>query len=38
MAGQPGVSFAGLLRQLRAEATLTQEELAQAAEVSEVAA
>jgi transcriptional regulator with XRE-family HTH domain len=29
--GQPASSFAGLLRQLRAEAGLTQEELAQAA-------
>ena len=34
MAGQPAVSFAGLLRQLRAEAKLTQEELAEAAGVS----
>ena len=34
MAGQPAVSFAGLLRQLRAEAGLTQEELAEAAGVS----
>ena len=32
--GEPGVSFAGLLRQLRAEAGLTQEELAEAAGVS----
>jgi transcriptional regulator with XRE-family HTH domain len=32
--GQPALSFAGLLRQLRAEAKLTQEELAQAAGVS----
>jgi tetratricopeptide (TPR) repeat protein/transcriptional regulator with XRE-family HTH domain len=31
VAGQPASSFAGLLRQLRAEAGLTQEELAQAA-------
>ena len=34
MAEQPGLSFAGLLRQLRAEAKLTQEELAEAARVS----
>ena len=34
MAEQPGLSFAGLLRQLRAEARLTQEELAEAAGVS----
>ena len=34
MAGQPELSFAGLLRQLRAEARLTQEELAAAATVS----
>ena len=34
MAGQPELSFAGLLRQLRAEARLTQEELAGAATVS----
>ena len=34
MAGQPALSFAGLLRQLRAEARLTQEELAQAAGIS----
>src|SRR5499426_3616265 len=34
MGGQPGLSFAGLLRQLRAEAGLTQEELAEAAGVS----
>ena len=34
MAEQPGLSFAGLLRQLRAEARLTQEELAEAARVS----
>ena len=34
MAEQPGLSFAGLLRQLRAEAKLTQEELAAAAGVS----
>lgn len=31
---QPGLSFAGLLRQLRGEAGLTQEELAEAAELS----
>jgi tetratricopeptide (TPR) repeat protein/transcriptional regulator with XRE-family HTH domain len=31
VAGQPGLSFAGLVRQLRGEAGLTQEELAQAA-------
>jgi tetratricopeptide (TPR) repeat protein/transcriptional regulator with XRE-family HTH domain len=31
---EPGLSFAGLLRQLRAEARLTQEELAEAAGVS----
>jgi DNA-binding XRE family transcriptional regulator len=30
----PGLSFAGLLRQLRAEANLTQEELAEAASLS----
>ena len=34
VAEQPALSFAGLLRQLRAEAKLTQEELAQAAGVS----
>src|SRR5262245_9240604 len=34
MAGQPSLSFAGLLRQLRAEARLTQEELAEAAGLS----
>ena len=34
MAEQPGLSFAGLLRQLRAEAKLTQEELAEAAGLS----
>jgi WD40 repeat protein/transcriptional regulator with XRE-family HTH domain len=34
VAGQPTLSFARLLRQLRAEARLTQEELAQAAGVS----
>jgi transcriptional regulator with XRE-family HTH domain len=34
VAGQPEVSFAGLLRQLRAEARLTQEELAEAAGLS----
>ena len=33
MAEQPGLSFAGLLRQLRAEARLTQEELAEASGV-----
>ena len=32
--GEPELSFAGLLRQLRAEAKLTQEELAEAAGVS----
>jgi tetratricopeptide (TPR) repeat protein/transcriptional regulator with XRE-family HTH domain len=32
--GEPGLSFAGLLRQLRAGARLTQEELAEAAGVS----
>ena len=32
--GEPGLSFAGLLRQLRAESGLTQEELAAAAGVS----
>ena len=32
--GEPGLSFAGLLRQLRAEAKLTQEELAEAAGLS----
>ena len=31
MAEQPALGFAGLLRQLRAEARLTQEELAEAA-------
>ena len=31
---EPGLSFAGLLRQLRREARLTQEELAEAASVS----
>src|SRR5437773_3026550 len=31
---EPGLTFAGLLRQLRAEARLTQEELAEAASVS----
>ena len=31
---EPGLSFAGLLRQLRTEAALTQEELAEAAGVS----
>jgi len=34
VAEQPELSFAGLLRQLRAEAKLTQEELAEAASVS----
>ena len=34
MAEQPSLSFAGLLRQLRAEAKLTQEELAEAAGLS----
>jgi WD40 repeat protein/transcriptional regulator with XRE-family HTH domain len=34
MAEQPALGFAGLLRQLRAEARLTQEELAEAATVS----
>jgi len=34
VAEQPAVSFAGLLRQLRAEAKLTQEELAEAASLS----
>ena len=34
MAEQPGLSFAALLRQLRAKALLTQEELAEAASVS----
>ena len=34
VAGEAGLSFAGLLRQLRAEAGLTQEELAEAAGVS----
>ena len=34
MAEQPSLSFAGLLRQLRAEARLTQEELAEAAGLS----
>jgi transcriptional regulator with XRE-family HTH domain len=32
---QAGLSFAGLLRQLRDEAGLTQEELAEAAQVSQ---
>jgi transcriptional regulator with XRE-family HTH domain len=31
---QPGLGFAGLLRQLRAKARLTQEELAEAAGLS----
>ena len=34
MAEQPGLEFAGLLRQLRARARLTQEELAEAAGLS----
>ena len=34
VAGQPELRFAGLLRQLRAEARLTQEELAEAAGIS----
>ena len=34
MAEQPALSFAGLLRQLRAEVRLTQEELAEAASLS----
>ena len=34
MAERPGLGFAGLLRQLRAEAGLTQEELAEAARLS----
>jgi transcriptional regulator with XRE-family HTH domain len=34
VAEQPGLRFAGLLRQLRAEARLTQEELAEAAGLS----
>jgi transcriptional regulator with XRE-family HTH domain len=34
MAEQPALSFGGLLRQLRAEARLTQEELAEAAKLS----
>src|SRR5437763_361875 len=34
VAEQPGLSFAGLLRQLRTEAELTQEELAEAATLS----
>ena len=34
MAEQPGLGFAGLLRRLRAEALLTQEELAEAAGLS----
>ena len=34
MAEQHGLGFAGLLRQLRAEARLTQEELAEAASLS----
>jgi tetratricopeptide (TPR) repeat protein/transcriptional regulator with XRE-family HTH domain len=34
VAGQPGLGFAGLLRQLRVQAKLTQEELAEAASLS----
>ena len=34
MAGRPALGFAGLLRLLRAEAGLTQEELAEAARLS----
>jgi transcriptional regulator with XRE-family HTH domain len=34
VAEQPGLGFAGLLRQLRAEARLTQEELAEVAGLS----
>jgi transcriptional regulator with XRE-family HTH domain len=34
MAEQPALSFAGLLRRLRAEAQMTQEELAEAAALS----
>ena len=34
MGEQPGLSFGALLRQLRAEAQLTQEELAEAAQLS----
>ena len=34
MPEQPGLSFAALLRRLRAEAGLTQEELAEAASLS----
>ncbi len=34
MAEQPGLSFAGLLRRLRDDAGLTQEELAEAASLS----
>ena len=34
MTEQPGLEFAGLLRQLRARARLTQEELAEAASLS----
>jgi len=34
MTEQPALGFAGLLRQLRTEARLTQEELAEAASVS----
>jgi DNA-binding XRE family transcriptional regulator len=35
VAEQAGLGFGGLLRQLRAEARLTQEELAEAARVSQ---
>jgi len=34
VAEQPGLGFAGLLRRLRAEARLTQEQLAEAASLS----
>src|ERR1700752_3885883 len=34
LVAEPGLTFAGLLRQLRAEARLTQEELAEAAALS----
>ena len=34
MAGQAGLGFGGLLRQLRGDAGLTQEELAEAAQLS----
>ena len=36
MAEQPALGFAGLLRQLRGRARLTQEELAEAARLSPV--